>query len=139
MNIRRVLVALAAAGALLVIGAVPALADGPPVPPGCSFDQATGVLTCVSTTTTTSTAGPFTTNGPVPASTTFGGFTGTQLCALIPAGAIRVTLTNLVLVESVTATTTTEQHGLHGEVFDTSTSTSAVLTGLGGGSLSCGP
>ena len=138
MNLRRALVALAAAGALLVIGAAPALADGPPVPPGCSFDQATGVLTCVSTTTTTSTAGPYSTDGPVPATTTFGGFTGTQLCALIPSGAITVSLSNLVLLESVTATTTTEQHGLHGKVFDTSTSTSAVLTGLRGGSLSCG-
>jgi hypothetical protein len=132
-------VTLAVAAASLVIGATPALASGPKVPPGCSFDQATGVLTCATTTTTTSTAGPFSTNGPVPASTTFGGFTGTQICDFVFGGGNpgTVVLTGVTLSESITATTTTEQHGLRGKVFDTSSSTSPPsLTGVQG-SLSC--
>jgi hypothetical protein len=124
-----------AAGAFAVTGAAPAFADAPPVPPGCSFDQATGVETCVTTTTTTSTAGPFYTTGFVPATTTFGGVTGQQICDLYEGNGTPweyIRLSGLSLKETVTTTTTTERHGLNGKVFDTSTSTSTSLTGIEG-------
>ena len=38
------------------------------------------MLTCVTTTSTTTTVGPFTTDGNVSTSDTFGGFTGLQIC-----------------------------------------------------------
>jgi hypothetical protein len=123
MNVRHVLVPLAAAGALLVISAAPAFAAGPPVPAGCSFDQATGVLTCVTTTASTSIIGPFTTNGYVVARTTFGGVTGTQICQNVYGHAERfINLADVSLDITVTTTRTTEEHGLNGKVFDTSTS-----------------
>jgi hypothetical protein len=119
MNIRLGVAALAVAGAAIITSAAPALASGPPVPPGCSFDK--GVLTCVTTTTTTTTAGPFSTNGEVPITTTFGEVvTGTQLC---PSGADGVQLNDVYFNETVTTTTTTERHGLNGKVFNTSTAT----------------
>lgn len=129
----------AAAGASLVMGAAPAFADGRPVPSGCSFDRAIGVLTCVTTTTATSTVGPITTNGWVDASTTFGGFTGVEICDV---GAFReswklIAMRGISLVETVSTTTTIERHGLHGKVFDTSTSTSTTLTHVQLGTLVC--
>jgi hypothetical protein len=136
MSIRRILAALAVAGALLVAGAAPAFAAGPPVPAGCSFDQATGVLTCVTTTTTTSAIGPFSTIGAVPVSTTFDGVTGQQIVnTVFPGfGCIEVALQNATFSATFMTTTTTERHGLHGKVFDTSTSTSLTsLTRTGGG------
>lgn len=139
MNIRYVLVALATAGASLVIGAAPAFASGPPVPPGCSFDQ--GVLTCATTTTTTNTIGPFSTDGvSYLASDTFGGFTGEQICEVNTGigGAISINMSGVTLAETVTTTTTTERHGLNGNVFNTSTSTSPPsLTGVQG-AIGCG-
>jgi hypothetical protein len=141
MSIRHVVAALTVAGASLA-GAAPALADGPPVPPGCSFDQATGVLTCVTTTTTVSTVGPLTTGGDP--SSTYGGVSGTQICDFyygVSAPWTSISMTDVSLSETVTTTTTTERHGLHGKVFDTSTSTSTSLTGLvlpAGSNLNCG-
>ena len=141
MNIRCILATLAMTGALLAAGAVPAFAGGPPVPPGCSFDQATGVLTCVTATTTASTIGPITTNGMVPADSTFDGFTGVQICIDglgVPAGPSFVQFSDLVLGVTIATTTTTEQHGLHGKVFDTSTSTAPPsLNGSHSGSATC--
>lgn len=118
-------------GFVLGVGAVPAFADGPPVPAGCTFNQATGVLSCVTSSSTTTTVGPFTTNGFVAASTTFGRFTGAQICTAELGGSYaKILLTGALLTETVTTTTTTLQHGLHGKVFDTSTSTSTSLTNV---------
>jgi hypothetical protein len=143
MNIRRVLVALAVAGGLLVAGAAPALAAGPPVPAGCTFDQSDGVLTCVTTTTGSGVIGPFNTNGQVPDYITFDGFTGAQICGAIGVnGAAQDNFTNLTVEAIVTTTTTTERHGLNGRVFYTSASItplSLVQNGYVGGSYDCIP
>jgi len=129
MKIRHVLVGLVAVGALSVVGVVPALAGGPKVPTGCSFNQ--GVLTCVSSTSTQNTIGPLSTK-QVPMSTTFDGFTGVQICdtAFGAAPYDFIAMLNVSLVEAVMTTTTTEAHGLHGSVFDTSTSTSTSLVSV---------
>jgi hypothetical protein len=139
MKIRRVLLTVMATGALLGAGAAPAFAAGPRVPAGCSFDQATGVLTCVSTTTSDSTLGPFTSGGWVPAAETYGGFSGTQVCGgLGIRNTVQWGLDNLVFRVAVKTTTTTERHGLNGEVFSTVTSAPVVsLLGLGTGTLEC--
>jgi hypothetical protein len=132
-------VAAAAAGVSLVAGAAPAFASGPPVPAGCTFDQAIGVETCVTATTgTTSTVGPFTTND-VPVSTTFAGVTGAQLCDLIVPGLslTGIRLAGLTFDETTTTTTTIERHGLNGKVFDTSTTTSTVPTALDNNEIFC--
>jgi hypothetical protein len=140
MNIRHVLAASAVAGGLLVAGAAPAFAaSGPSLPAGCTFDQATGVETCVTTAAVTGTFGPFATPGadangssgaPVPGSDTFGGATGTQICdtydnSSYPWGGVY--MFGVSFTGTVTTTTTTVRHGLNGKVFDTSTSQSASL------------
>jgi hypothetical protein len=134
MKIRHVLAASALAGGLLAVGAAPAFAAGPPVPPGCTFDQATGVETCVTTTAVTGTFGPFSTpsTGDDPTSDTFDGATGLQLCdaefGALPWAVIG--MNSVSFTGTVTTTTTTERHGLNGEVFDTSTSKSASVNSL---------
>jgi hypothetical protein len=132
MSFRRVLVPLVVAGASLVIGAAPALAAGPPVPTGCTFDKATGVLTCV-TTTTSNTTVLANTGGFVSPPATVDGFTVQQVCDGLVAGpsgsAILLDLVNFTLDVKVTTTTRTERNGLAGKVFDTSTATSSVITG----------
>jgi hypothetical protein len=136
-NIRGVVVAVTAAGALLAGGATPAFAaSAPKVPAGCSFDQAVGVLTCTSTTTTQ--IGPMTTAdqglgaaGVYPggtyywnsANTTISGFAPAQICKMFTGHLPTVFGLYLVVVDIVT-TTTTERHGLQGRVFETSSSTS---------------
>jgi hypothetical protein len=141
MKIRHILVAMTVAGALLVAGAAPALAwGGPPVPPGCTFDQATGVLTCTTTTTSTITAGPFNcTVATCEPPATFGGFTTDQICQFngTPASAATVFI-DVTLIETVTTTTTTEQHGLNGKIFNTSTSSGPPTLVSVGGDPECG-
>ena len=143
VQVRYGLAALAIAGGALAASAAPALAAGPPVPPGCSFDQATGVETCVTTTTTTTTYGPVSTSGS--ASTTVGGVTGQQICTVAagPGNYTSFNLSNIVLNETVTTTTTTQRHGLNGKVFSTSTATSTTLNSLqpgpgNGSGIGCG-
>jgi hypothetical protein len=145
MNIRPVLAALAVAGGLLVAGAAPAFASGPPVPPGCTFDQSDGVLTCVSTTTNATSVGPLSTSGAVTPPATVDGLTVQQICVAVfgtSFGTFTDTaLTNITFDVTVTATTTTERHGLNGKIFDTSTSASSAITGYqyqAGGSAACG-
>ncbi len=121
---------LAVAAAAVAVPAMPAFASGPPAPPGCTFDQTTGVLTCRTTTTTTSTIGPFSTNDFVPLNTTFDGVTGQQMiqATFDDTPCIAIFLNDATFDATFTTTTTTERHGLEGHVFDTSTSTS--LTSL---------
>ena len=145
MNIRNSVAALVAAGACSFgIGVSPAFAAGQPVPPGCSFDQATGVLTCVTTTTSTAVTGPWGTNALLPASTVIGGFTGTEICDVglgLSLNWTTIQLFNYSFDVTTTTTTTTERHGRHGKVFSTSTSSSTTLTGVQAGSprnLECG-
>jgi hypothetical protein len=130
MSFRRVLVPLVVAGASLVIGTTPAFAAGPPVPAGCTFDQAIGVLTCVATTTSNTTV-PVNAGFVYPPATV-DGFTVQQVCDAIfgPTGtATGLDFVNVTLDVSVATTTTTERHGLAGKLFDTSTATSSVITG----------
>jgi len=137
MNVRHGVTVLAAAGALLIAGASPALAEGPPVPPGCSFDD--GVLTCATSTTTTTTAGPFTTDGQIGATETFADLTGEEICEGffgVP-DAVAVEFTELSFTENVTTTTTTKRHGLGGPVFSTETTTTATFGTRTGGGLTC--
>jgi hypothetical protein len=139
MNIRHVLAASAVAGGLLVAGAAPAFAaSGPSLPAGCTFDQATGVETCVTSTSVTGTFGPFTTpgahsGGVVPGSDTFDGATGTQICDVYFGDSYTWSVVQFIAVSwvgTVTTTTTTERHGLNGKVFDTSTSQSASVNSV---------
>jgi hypothetical protein len=135
--VRSGLVAFGVVAASWVLGVAPALAAGPPVPAGCSFNQ--GVLTCTTTTTGTGTEGPFNTQGVfVPASTVFGDYTGAQICIATygsePPGGyyINLRLDNTYVAGTVTTTTTTENHGLHGKVFATSSSTSSASLSISG-------
>jgi hypothetical protein len=129
MMIRRCLAALFLAGAILLgVGTGPAFAEGPKVPSGCSFDR--GVLTCVTATTTPLSVGPVYA-GNLPVSTDFEGFTGAQICEFLGVpDAIVLDSNGVVLHGTVTTTTTTERHGLHGRVFDTSVATSTTLTNI---------
>ena len=143
-TIGRIGFALLATGAIClsqVAGSSASGNDRPPLPAGCSFNQATGVLTCVSTTTSTSRIGPFTTNGFVAGSTTFGGFSGAQVCTAIGFRfeATLVHPVNVFLDVTTATTTTTKRHGLRGSVFHTSTSTSQSLRVFigDGGQLGC--
>jgi hypothetical protein len=133
MNTRHILAALAVAGALVTASASPALAQGPRVRSGCSFSR--GVLTCVTESTFKEVIGPFTTNGFVPASTTFDGITGAQICANFEGNALpfeQVNFDALVLDATFLRMTTTESHGLgNGKVFATSTSASLLSLDLG--------
>jgi hypothetical protein len=130
------LAGLLLAGVIVIgTGTMRAFAEGPPVPAGCTFDQANGVLTCLATTTTTSNLGPFSTKGrTVPSSETFGGFTGVEICAYFYGGggaATGIEFWLLTLTETTTTTTRTERHGLQGRVLDTSSvTTSSSITGL---------
>jgi hypothetical protein len=127
------LAALAVAvGVVLGVGVTPAVAD-PKVPAGCTFDG--GVLTCVTTAVTQTTDGPFTAPTPV---ATLGGFTASQVCSTAVGrqsdyDTVQIVGPGLFLTVSVTTTTTTMQHGLHGKLFRTSSVTgSPVLVGLPG-------
>lgn len=140
MRVRRVVLALGAVTASAVLTAAPAFAGGPPVPAGCTFDQTDGVLSCITgSSTTTTTEGPFTTDGGVPVSTTFAGVTGLQLCDV--SGTENWTgigLDDVSFTETVTTTTTTQRHGLHGKLFSTSTTTSApILDAVLSGDYEC--
>ena len=136
MNMRHGLAGLVVAGvSMFATGAVPAFAAGPPVPAGCAFDQATGVLTCITTTTSATTAGPFT--GGVIGNFTVGGFTAAQICAAAGMPDDEASYIDLTLTETVATTTTTERHGLHGKVFHTSTSTAGPSLSGVQGQLSC--
>jgi hypothetical protein len=75
----------------------------------------------------------------VPTSTTFGGFTGLQICDLLfgEANYTEISLENVTLTERATTTTTSQGHGLHGEIFDTSTTISNSLTNAATGGLDC--
>ena len=101
-------------------------------PAGCSFNQATGVLTCSVVSQTTVTDGPFTTTDFVPPSTLFGDFTGTQICDFRSGASswIGTSLDDVTITGVVTTTTTTQRHGLHGKVFATSSFTSSSITNL---------
>jgi hypothetical protein len=129
------LAALVVAGGAVLgvgVGATPAFAAGPPVPAGCTFDG--GVLTCVTSAAAQTHLGPF---DPVAPVTTVGGFTAAQICDLLnapfSADTIHVvTGPGFLLTESVTTTTTTMRHGLHGKVFSTSsTAGNPTLVGIG--------
>jgi hypothetical protein len=137
MNVRHGLAVLGIAGSLLISGAAPAMAGGPRVPPGCSFGH--GVLTCVTTRTTTTTVGPFTTDGQIGATETFGGLTGEEICEgffHIP-DAVAVEFTELSFTKNVVTATTTRRHGLSGRVFSTVTTTQATFGRRTGGGLNC--
>jgi hypothetical protein len=137
MNVRHGVGVLSLAGALLVGGAAPAVAGGPRVSTGCSFGH--GVLTCVTTSTTTATVGPFTTDGQIGASETFGGLTGEQICEgffHIP-DAVAIDMDAYSFKKNVVTTTTTKRHGLNGKVFSTRTTSTATYAGLVGGGLNC--
>jgi hypothetical protein len=146
--IRRCLATLLLAGGIVLgAGTVPAFAEGPPVPPGCTFDS--GVRTCVTKISgNINTLGSFNTGEQfVQASNVFGGLTGTQICDLLLAGqpqlqhtwtSIRFRTPGESLTERTTTTTTDEGHGLHGEIFGTSTSTVTTLTNNGPGFVDCG-
>lgn len=140
MKIRHLLAAFAAAGALLAAGAVPAFAAGPPVPAGCTFDQSDGVLTCVTATSTTDvTVGPVE-SASITSPTTVGPFTITQFCDFADQTSQIYThaqFFELTVTGTVTTTTSTERHGLAGEVFNTSTSTSSVVTAVSDAGLAC--
>ena len=135
--LRNGLVAFGAVAASSVLGVAPAFAAGPPVPSGCSFNH--GVLSCTTTTTSTGTEGPFNTQGAfVPASTVFGDYTGSQICIATygaePFGGyyIKLLLDNTYVAGTVTTTTTSQNHGLHGTVFATSSSTSLSALSISG-------
>jgi hypothetical protein len=105
-------------------------------------------MTCVTTSTTTTQLGPETTNGLwVPASTTFDGIAGSQICMAVFGqifpGAIPSTIMipgGAFLEVSITVSTVTQHYGMHGPVFATSsTESAATLTQvLSPGSMSCG-
>jgi hypothetical protein len=144
--IRKGLVALGVVAASWVVGAAPAFAEGPPVPAGCSFDQANGVLYCTTTTTRTVTEGPFTTTF-VPVSTVFGDFTGLEICEAAfgpPPYPPPVTwefigfMFNVFVTGTVSTATTTQTHGLHGKVFATSSTSTFNALSVSGG-ISCVP
>jgi hypothetical protein len=81
--------------------------------------------------------------------TGFGDFNGLQICNAVygdgPWNVINPGTGGIVgeitmfgyVTGTLTTTTTTQRHGLHGEVFATSSSTSSSVTGVEG-SLSCG-
>jgi hypothetical protein len=138
VKIRHLLAALATAGALLAAGAVPAFAAGPPVPNGCTFDQSDGVLTCVTATSTT----PVTfsdSSDAIIAPATVGPFTVEQFCDFVrgPGTYTETEFFDLTVNGTVTTTTATERHGLNGAVFNTSTSTSSVITGESDTGIAC--
>jgi hypothetical protein len=144
--VRNGLVALGVVAASWVLGTAPAVAAGPPVPTGCSFDQANGVLTCTTTTTTTVTEGPFTTNA-VPLSTVFGDFTGLEICLAAfgpPPYPPPVTwefvgfMFDVFVTGTVTTATTTQTHGLQGKVFASSSTSSSEALSVSG-LLGCVP
>jgi hypothetical protein len=134
--IRNGLVALGVVAASWVVGAAPAFATGPPVPAGCSFNQTTGVLTCTTTRTTSVTEGPFNTQFAV-VDDVFGDYTGMQICIAAlgnppsPPWNILI-LDNVFVTDTLTTTTTTQNHGLHGKVFATSSTSSSALSVTGG-------
>lgn len=140
MKIRHFLAAFAVAGAFLAAGAVPAFAAGPPVPAGCTFDQSDGVLTCVTATSTTNvTVGPVE-SASIMSPTTVGPFTITQLCDfhfMTSQIYTSAEFFDLTVTGTVTTTTTTERHGLAGKVFNTSTSTSSVVTAESDAGIAC--
>lgn len=146
MTVRRIVIALTVVGGSLVFASTTALAaGGPKVPAGCSFDKAQGVLTCVTAATTTSQLGPETTAGLwVPASTTFDGISGTQICMAVFGGipgsspATIEMQGSTYLTVATTVTTTTERSGMHGPVLSTSTSSATSLVGAVSGSMGCG-
>lgn len=120
---------LVGAPAMLFASATPALAEGPPVASNCTFDQATGVQTCVTTTAPiTTTYGPFTTQGSVPVNTVFGVYTGKELCQLVYGTTpwLSISLSNVSYKVTTTTTTTTENHGLRGSVFSSSSTISII-------------
>jgi hypothetical protein len=138
MKMRHGLAVSSLAGSLLIMGGAPASA-APPLPPGCTFDA--GVQTCsVATTSAPTTVGPITSAGEVPASTTFAGFTGVQICegvTGIPQDAVRVQFDDLFFTESVVTTTTTKRHGLNGKVFSTVTTSKAMVGSYVSGVFVC--
>jgi hypothetical protein len=130
-------------GLFIGTATMPAFADGPPVPAGCTFDQANGVRTCVVTTTTTKNLGPFDSKGVVPSSTVFGGFTGEEICVFLygpGSGPNTIQFSFLTLTATATVTTTTEGYGLAGKVFDTSsvTTNSTLIRASAPSLVTCG-
>ncbi len=141
---RRVLLVLAVSVGSAVLTSTSAWAAGPKVPAGCSFDQSAGILSCTTTSTTTSQLGPETSDGQfVPASTLFDGVTGAQICDAAFAGIFSGIPASIEMSGStyldvaVTVTTTTQRYGLHGRTFATSTVTSSTFTGIVAGSMGC--
>lgn len=141
MSLRRTIMVIGMAGLCPLVGAAPALADGPPVPAGCTFGK--GIETCISTSTATSTLGPVSTNGYVPASTVVAGFTGVQLCvAAIRPYTLSKEARYFLLFDytnsvTTTTTTTTQRHGLHGAVIGSPTTTTVATLDTAGGGIGC--
>ncbi|WP_432483621.1 hypothetical protein [Kineococcus esterisolvens] len=137
MGLRHSVMALAAGG-VLALGATPASA-APPAPPGCTFNETPGALTCTTTSTETTRFGPYTTADLVPAETVFGPLTGEDICAFHfgSSGAVKVLLEDLIFTRSVTTTTTTTRRGLNGQVIDTSTTTAPPTYSRDSGGLGC--
>lgn len=124
----RSLAALAIVGGL-VLGVAGTAAADPKVPDGCTF--AKGVLSCVTTSSSSKTLGPISTTDYVTPSTTFGGVTAQQICDFQfppPGQRTGVKFTDLTLDVIVTTTTTSERHGLNGKVFNSSSVDSARIT-----------
>jgi hypothetical protein len=152
---KKLLVTGAAATAVAVpLGALPAYAKGPSLPPGCSYNSSTHQTTCTVATPTTYTgvsAGDmssypdFPSYTSVPASTVIvGGVTGAQICSWwVPGGnwtggvfAAR----NLGVTVTTSTTTVTQGPSSHGRLVGQPVSQNTVtqVTNiLGGQNLFC--
>jgi hypothetical protein len=143
MSVRRIVFALAVVGGSLVCTSTTALAVGPKVPPGCTFDQ--GRLTCTTSSVTAGQLGPETTSSQfIPADTMFDGIAGSQICIAVFGG---IGISSPVSIEmdgntyldvTITTTTTTQRDGLNGKVVASSSSSTVSLTQVLAGSMGCG-
>lgn len=151
MQLGRAFVILGSAAACLAASATAAAASGPPVSLGCTFVRAadaagqngtTGVETCTSRSEDSLLIGPFSTNGVVPGTTTFDGITGADICRSFFGEDTPftnwVSLDDVLLNVHVLTVTTTQRHGLHGAVFNTTTATYRYVFNIAGGGFGCG-
>lgn len=128
------IVVLGSAAVCMAASVTSAGASGLPTPAECSFHR--GVETCTSTAEDTVIIGPFTTDGYVYTTTTFGGVTGEQICLSFYGEDTpfrnALLLSNALLTVETATTTTTRRHGVHGHVFSIATSTSTRVVTVSG-------
>jgi hypothetical protein len=153
MRLAKSVIAGAAAVAVVPLGALPAYASGPSLPPGCTYNSSTHQTTCsVATTSTTYTgvgAGDMSSYPDFPSYTTVpassiivGGVTGTQICAWSFGDSNWRLFAARNLGVTVTTTTTTVSRGPspHGHLVGqpvTQNTVTGVTNILGGTNLFC--